>query len=368
MRRLLTFALALPLASLSAQTWTLVEEQRFQDEDRAPMSRPGVLTVLPGGGVVLVDYPEKSLVRYSAGGRFEARIGRAGQGPGEFESPGLIGRIGDTIWVADPTLQRVTFFGPDSKLVRTSTYRLTAPGFGPVPGIPLAILQGGGAVGLPGMAARPDGYPAVPVLHVRANSDRSDTLEVLSMTSGSGAIRTGNGIMQFVQPLDGGPRVFAVPGGQGVVIADFSNAVSRESARVPMARYGPDGRRRWRRAWQYAPEPVTDAQFDSVANAFTDQRPPSVSRDQLRGAIRRQKFWAPFIGGFVAEDGGIWLAERDRGRTRSYRVFTSDGAPAASVNVPAGAILRHATPTHVYGWITEDEIPVLFRWCIVKGR
>lgn len=50
---------------------------------------------------VMVFTPEGDLVR---------RIGREGDGPGEFRSPGTVGWHGDTLWVIDAVSQRITWF------------------------------------------------------------------------------------------------------------------------------------------------------------------------------------------------------------------------------------------------------------------
>ena len=51
--------------------------------------------------------------RFDRTGRFEATIGRIGDGPGEFRTPVAWGEIGgDTLLVADRTLRRVSAIGP----------------------------------------------------------------------------------------------------------------------------------------------------------------------------------------------------------------------------------------------------------------
>jgi hypothetical protein len=56
---------------------------------------------------------------FSAAGASLGSFGRDGEGPGEFRSMGWAGWNGDTLYVEDSGIRRVTFIGPDQKLLRT---------------------------------------------------------------------------------------------------------------------------------------------------------------------------------------------------------------------------------------------------------
>jgi hypothetical protein len=56
---------------------------------------------------------------YSPDGSLSPLLGRKGKGPGEFESPGAIGFVGDTTWVFDMSLDRLTFLDGQNAVVRT---------------------------------------------------------------------------------------------------------------------------------------------------------------------------------------------------------------------------------------------------------
>ena len=58
--------------------------------------------------------------RFDAAGRFEAVIGRIGEGPGEFRTPVAWGEIGgESLLVSDRTLQRASVIGPVGSVART---------------------------------------------------------------------------------------------------------------------------------------------------------------------------------------------------------------------------------------------------------
>jgi len=80
------------------------------------------LTVTPSGTVVIVDRQTMDVRLFDTGGKFLQRLGRQGQGPGEFRAPhSLLITRENEIWVADMQ-RRITVFAPSAdgyKLART---------------------------------------------------------------------------------------------------------------------------------------------------------------------------------------------------------------------------------------------------------
>ena len=74
------------------------------------------------GTVIVVDRKNMDVRLFDTRGQFLQRLGRAGQGPGEFRAPhSLLVTPSDEIWIADMQ-RRVTVFGPSAdgyRLVRT---------------------------------------------------------------------------------------------------------------------------------------------------------------------------------------------------------------------------------------------------------
>jgi len=67
----------------------------------------------PDGRVAVGGPPKDGPVRwFDATGRLVGRFGRDGEGPGEFRLPSPAGRLGDTLWVIDGALNRITFLLP----------------------------------------------------------------------------------------------------------------------------------------------------------------------------------------------------------------------------------------------------------------
>lgn len=85
-------------------------------------------TVLPDGGVAVVNGGSGDVRLYDAGGRYRGTLGRSGDGPGEFARPAQVyPGGGDTVVVWDNTRRLVHWFGPDGALVRVVAHSRTPP-------------------------------------------------------------------------------------------------------------------------------------------------------------------------------------------------------------------------------------------------
>jgi len=66
------------------------------------------------GQVLAIDGTEGSLLLVDFAKGTRTAVGRQGSGPGEYRAPAALFRVrGDTIWVLDAMLQRITAFNPD---------------------------------------------------------------------------------------------------------------------------------------------------------------------------------------------------------------------------------------------------------------
>jgi hypothetical protein len=75
----------------------------------------GVLEIKPSQ-VIAIDATEMELVLVDFAKGSRTTIGRQGSGPGEYRAPASLFRVqGDTIWLLDAMLQRITAFNPDLK-------------------------------------------------------------------------------------------------------------------------------------------------------------------------------------------------------------------------------------------------------------
>lgn len=117
LRRFVRVAAALALFFVSpafAQSVPVRDLPKPSREIEDPFSIvSGVLELKPGQ-VLAIDGTEMSLLLVDFAKGTRTTVGRQGSGPGEYRAPaGLLRVRGDTIWVLDAMLQRITAFNPD---------------------------------------------------------------------------------------------------------------------------------------------------------------------------------------------------------------------------------------------------------------
>jgi hypothetical protein len=116
-----TVADTITVRTLSGSVWgdtvTLTPEVSIGVLDGADeyiIGEPRALTVAPDGTILLLDSQLPVLRMYSSDGTHLRDVGRAGNGPGEYESPDGLAALSDgRILVRDPANQRITVYGPD---------------------------------------------------------------------------------------------------------------------------------------------------------------------------------------------------------------------------------------------------------------
>jgi hypothetical protein len=112
--------------------WSLAFERTY-DDSPAPLTNPGDVTVTAKQEIVVAESDEPVLKVFDSNGQLVKRLGRKGDGPGEFrEVINLLG-FGDSIWAYDPVHRRATFCRTDGKVGRIVNFRApgTAPRLGP---------------------------------------------------------------------------------------------------------------------------------------------------------------------------------------------------------------------------------------------
>jgi hypothetical protein len=105
--------------SLGAQKLASLTEDLRLDATKEDFPRVSAVAVGPKEQIVVLVPSEMQFRVYDSSGKKLGTFGRLGSGPGEFRSPTTPGWVGDTIWIYDVQLRRVSWFGPDLKLLRT---------------------------------------------------------------------------------------------------------------------------------------------------------------------------------------------------------------------------------------------------------
>lgn len=122
---LLLVVLTVPVGGQSVSDWTvsstpIVEIGRVEGPSEYLFGSIGTARLLPNQRIVVSDREALSVRVFGPDGELQASMGRAGEGPGEFESMfGLWVVPPDTIEVWDPQAARITRFSADGSLIAT---------------------------------------------------------------------------------------------------------------------------------------------------------------------------------------------------------------------------------------------------------
>lgn len=103
----------------SLPVWTLEEEFRIGslDDPDVGFSQPTIGGIRRDGTFFVMEHQDLQVRAYDTDGQPVWRVGRRGDGPGEFRAFNGFGLIGDTIWVMDR--RRVSLFDGRGRLLET---------------------------------------------------------------------------------------------------------------------------------------------------------------------------------------------------------------------------------------------------------
>jgi hypothetical protein len=356
-----------------AVTWQLVESVRFgSDRPEARITNVGPLAVTSDGTVYAVQVADGTVLVFDASGAYRKTTGRRGEGPGEFVRPRQAGTIGDTLWVSDMALQRVSFFyrGTFLRTERVS-FHARDPFFASTPD---TFLRDGSVVTLPavnqqlvtrGLVSR------LPLLRHRRDGTVTDTLRWLSLTNRSGSAPVEpRGFFAYRQPFADNPVLAAAVDGSGLAVVDRPAATDANTAHFAVTRFGPKGTLIYAKSVAYVPIPLSRQRADEALAALVKPTPGGrpLRQDEVDKSFYRPRFFPPVTDAVVATDGAVWLRGEETGvPTVLYRVLDASGTLTATLTIPRDLTIRHATTTQVYAFGIEDDEPYLARLRIVKG-
>lgn len=141
---------AVPLLSWEVGTSPLVRIGGSDERESHLLVQVGDGVLAWGGSIIVTDTRIGVVRVYDASGRFVENLGTAGDGPGEFRSPGnLYVAPADSILVWDEALWRTSLFSPTGDFVRSERYDAADPDLFPIQGMwPSEIRLGPGGARL----------------------------------------------------------------------------------------------------------------------------------------------------------------------------------------------------------------------------
>lgn len=340
------------------------EYAAFTWEPDLVVASDGTLFVRPRSGQTVAVFD-------SAGGYLRS-IGRAGDGPGEFERAWGHGFVGDTLWIINWPTPRVSLFLRDG--THLSTERLERIDYGrrtTAPQSLSALLEGGHGIAIPSV------YPVGEVGRIRLPvyvGDRALTERrvVAQVVQPSGLYVDGVGTFAL-RPFPIPPLVSVFSDGSGFLVVNWDEG---DPEHLRLERFSAEGETVWSRTETLDAPPVPESLRSEWVARGVEMAGPYVKRAREEGRLGGRESVESLVekGLYIPDryppvdlvvagaDGSIWLGPPVRAETREWRVLASDGSALYRTRLPASVEIRAATERSAWGTETgELDVPYVVR-------
>lgn len=356
----------------------LVPEEELRvgsvDDPDAGFSRIGGVAVDTEGLIYVLESQDRHVRVYDDQGRLLRRIGRDGEGPGEFRSPMLIGLRHDTLAIGDLSLGRVTLFLRTGQLLETvptpPVWLQPAPGFH-VMVAPVGFTRDGFASRIVRMITPPE-LPrdsiAVPHVALDRTGQITDTLRFERWNLFEPQIRIGNLDVRVPSGPPAGPLY--IDGQEDTYLVERPVAVSADRAEFTVTRLTQTGDTIYRRNIRYRPSAFASGVVDSiVAQAVRPYlRNPHADSGAIAAAIRQAsnlpRYQPPVVRGRIGADDVLWLQLHDDGNDRHrWILLGSEGQLHGLVSLPRDATIHWSSGNQALVVLRDDfDVPWLVRY------
>ncbi|HEV2736234.1 MAG TPA: 6-bladed beta-propeller [Longimicrobiaceae bacterium] len=309
-------------------------------------------TVRTDGSIAVVNTGNATVAVYDRQGRFLARIGRKGQGPGEFEVPTWIASLpGDTVVAWDARLRRLSYFDPAGRLARLTTLTDAEGTFPKAVGLladgsflvdrgpdMIAMMQGRRGVWRDSSSVQRFGRDGRPVGKV--GPFPSDDVYLRDRVGGFGW-----------DDLPFGRRTFLAATRQGLYVGD--------SGTGEIVVYAPDGTRSRGLRSPHAPWAISESDVARYKEERLERVAASDRRKETEAMLAEAPFpkKSPSFGGMAVDpDGNVWVQEYPRpGQAEvAWTVLGRDGRTVARIQLPRALEVYEVGNDYVLGRRRDD--------------
>ena len=311
----------------------------------------GVLR-LSGGRVAVINSSTNDIRIFTATGEHLKSLGRTGSGPGEFRGLSYAGRSGDTAFLYDHNLKRITIalLGADPRVVKSVSYApVSSRGYTSVDG---RLTDGRWVVGT-WVSPSFEGPPGTHRMNTSVGIIGADATGVIEWVAESPSTAifvhnpTGNikdasvGVAgfspNFMHTANGAAVVYGDPATDSITI---QSGKQRKAIRIPLPR-----------------RPITKAMADAARDQEIASFPSTtrekvkdftVARYDLKNLLKSLPTYSRLISGV---DGETWIEEYTHVQQEPtrYLIVGADGIARAWVAVPGGFRIREVGSDYVAG-------------------
>jgi hypothetical protein len=318
------------------------------------------LAVGPTGTIAISQLDDKAVRLFSANGASIAKIGRAGAGPGEFRTISRVGWLGDTVWIADRSLQRFTLTSASGAALRTMPYAHQPGDLTATPNdirlsqvSPVALMAGGKQLlsGLRGPGAvLPGPYPKGSLFLWVGVNHRVEHFAVQPPDEGLIGTATATatspfGVDAYAAASPDGALLAIVPGSYADIAKGFVRVVVMKAS----------GDTVFSREIRLPMTPIPKAVADSaMAERIASLKDAELRREYPRRALVPASY-PPVTGLTIGRDGTVWIRGRAGANTRPYFALDRTGQVIGTATLPARSRV-HAGERGTLWAVEEDDL------------
>lgn len=323
-------------------------------------------------GNVFVSEPEFGQVMvFAADGQPLVPIGRRGEGPGEFQFPGNLSWLGDTLAVLD--FQRgIQLMGTEGEYFDRISFRIEGEGerFAAVPMFPLA--DGSIVSFSPALAGEVvQGRRTVQTwLKVSRHGVILDTLAHLRLPGTFYSLDVpGDHTRTGAHPLAFSEMIAVPPDGSSLVLVDQFESPDG-GVEYSLVRVDLDGDTLHRRAIRVEPRTVTASASDSISLSMATRwsRGDEQAANRMAGFVRERLPWPthhpPVAAVLAGSDGVVWVRRSlERDDLAQWTIFDRELTPVGDVYLPRGVELKTVSLDTAYGVVLDElDVPWVVRY------
>ncbi len=343
------------------------------------------LEVGPDGTIYTIHPQEHSIRVHSPDGTPIRTIGGEGEGPGEFSRPGSMGMLGDTLWVLDHGLYRLSYFSLSGEVLAMQNIPIDLGDATYSPPRPTGLLADGTLRG-----ASPAWSRLVASGEIKTNATLRidstcriiDTIAVYSVENTSWEVTDPNDERSMAsyqnQPFSD-TEIVSVSGHMPLVVrVDRQVPSDVADATFAVTAVTFTGDTTFSRSYDYTPIPIDEQLIDSLidrraARVSSSPFPSAPTHDRAAGWARKSLyvpgFHPPVSTAMLGKDGSVWLCAEKLGRpTVDWRVISPTGEPVGTVTLPVRFRPMGADGDFVWGAdYDEFDVPYIVRYRLTGG-
>jgi len=347
---------------------------------------PGVLVgpfdvEVSSDGFVYVSQPQLAEVTvFAPTGAYSHTVGRRGRGPGEFQNPGAVRFLADTLTVLEFGTG-ISLLSPDGEYYDRVSFMLDAPPGRPFPMAPIALLADGN-VGCfsplsPSTVLLSEGIDSQFWIKATRDGVVLDTL-ISQPVDGAYALVEVPGARKLTlnHPLAWNDLNAVPPDGSQFVAVDRSSGFDSPQPVFRVYRIDLAGDTTHAREFRYPPVPLTSEEKVRISEGIAQRQAEgsNMSVARLAEIVEDEIRWPPHLPPVsrvvVGADGAIWLQrEPVPGDSVRWDILAPNLEPRGHVFLPTSFDVKRVSGESVWGVQTDEmDVPSILRIDLHRAR